>query len=158
MIGVDAAPNVPFVGPKRRNSTAPAIDAPGARAEGDQLQEATGHGDVLEEMYHLVRVAEIAMRDQRGRNALHRQYDPGWTRLIADDEQNAADAFDDDGDDCRQHGDRQTLRAHKGDGAIEIHELLDATQNEDDGKQQPSQQRGAIVQRVHRIPPLVSQG
>ena len=84
MIGVDAAPNVPFVGPKRRNSTAPAIDAPGARAEGDQLQEATGHGDVLEEMYHLVRVAEIAMRDQRGRNAPHRQYDPGWTRLIAE--------------------------------------------------------------------------
>ena len=45
------------------------IEAEATRAEGDDLQEPAGHGEVLEEMDELVLIGQLVMEYQRSGNA-----------------------------------------------------------------------------------------
>jgi hypothetical protein len=53
----------------QRDRAAPRIEAPATRPEGAKLEEAARHGDILEEMDHLVLIAEVAVRDDCGGDA-----------------------------------------------------------------------------------------
>ena len=44
---------------------APNVETEAARSEGRNLQQAARDGDVLQELHHLVLIAEIAMKEQR---------------------------------------------------------------------------------------------
>jgi hypothetical protein len=67
-----------------RNRAASRIEAPVAGAEGDKLQKATSHGDILQKIDHLVRVGEIGVGHKCRGNAPHRQGGPRQARLIPD--------------------------------------------------------------------------
>ena len=45
--------------PMQRDRAAPRIEAPATRPEGAKLQEAARHGDILQEMDHMVLIAEL---------------------------------------------------------------------------------------------------
>jgi hypothetical protein len=83
----------------RPNRAASRIEAPISGAEGDKLQKATRHGDVLQKLNHLVRVAEVGVGRKRRGNVPHRHDGARQPRLIAEHKRNSAHAFDDDCDD-----------------------------------------------------------
>ena len=121
---------------------------------GGKLQEAARHGDILQEMDHLVLIAEVAVRDERGGDAPGRQDNPCQARLIADNEQYAADAFYQDRNDRGNERKREPFRAHERHRAAELGELLEPAQHEDHGKQEPSEESGCIARWRHGVAPF----
>ena len=86
----------------------PAVEAECAGSESDDLEQAASHGDILQEMDHLVLVGEIMMKEQGGhdREDGHGEGDdPG---LESDHQQDAAADFDGD---CRQIGQERRWQA-----------------------------------------------
>jgi hypothetical protein len=118
----------------QRNRAAPRIDAPATRPEGGKLKETARHGDILQKMDHLVLIAKVAVRDERGDDAPGRQDNPCQARLIADNEQYAADAFHQDRNGRGNERKRKAFRAHERHRAAEFGELLETAQHEDHGK------------------------
>jgi hypothetical protein len=131
--------------PMQRDRTALRIEAPATCPEGGKLQEPARDGDILQEMDHLVLIAEVAVSDHCGGDAPQRQNNPGEARLIADNEQYAADAFDQDRNDRGNERKRKAFRAHERHRAAEFGELLEPAQHEDYGEQEPSEESGCIV-------------
>jgi hypothetical protein len=122
----------------------PRIEAPATCPEGGKLKEAAGHGDILQEMDHLVLIAEVAVRDERGGDAPSRQDNPCQARLITNNEQYAADAFHHDRNDRGNERKRKAFRAHERHRAAEFGELLEPAQHEDHGKQEPTEESGCM--------------
>src|SRR5215470_12622317 len=65
---------------------AASIDAQGARAKGGDLQQASRHGDVLQEMNQLVLICKVVVEADRGGDAEDRQSEGGELGLKAEDQ------------------------------------------------------------------------
>src|SRR6516165_4196414 len=77
-------------------------------AERDNLKETASHGDVLQEVNHLILVCEVMMEAQRRRHTEDSHDERGEPGLQAQEEEDAAADFDDDGDEVSEHRSRQS--------------------------------------------------
>jgi hypothetical protein len=59
----------------------PAVDADRARAVIDDLKQAAGHDQVLDEVKYLVRIGEVRVEERRRGETEERQYGGGDPRL-----------------------------------------------------------------------------
>jgi hypothetical protein len=73
-------------GRRSRAKATTSIDAQGARAKGGDLQQASRHGDVLEEMNQLVLIGEVVVEADGGGDAEDRQSEGGELRPKAEDQ------------------------------------------------------------------------
>jgi len=93
------------------------IDAPGAGAEGHDLQQAAGHRDVLQQVDHLVLVAHVAV-EGKGRNDREQREGGGdMAGLEAGHQQQAATEFHRDGDGKGERREGQAAGGDVADGA-----------------------------------------
>jgi hypothetical protein len=59
------------------------VNAPSAGADGKEQQEAAGHGEVLEEMNHLVGIGEVRMSDDTREDAPRGKNEPDAAGLVS---------------------------------------------------------------------------
>src|ERR1700726_1098416 len=94
----------------RRLSTTPGVEAKAAGAEGDDLEETTGHSEVLEEIQKLHLIGEIVVECERRHDAENGEGGRNQARTIAQQQRDAAEQLDRNRDAKREHGHRKTDR------------------------------------------------
>src|SRR5215472_6235244 len=125
----------------RRSAATASIDAEAAGAESGNLQQASRHGDVLQEMKQLVLICEIVVEGQRGGNAEDREDKSGQLRLKAEDEKNSSADLDGDRDQIDERWEGQPRRCDVALGHGGGEDLADTAVKEDHGKQQAAKGR-----------------
>ncbi|MNL27088.1 hypothetical protein D3C87_1486550 [compost metagenome] len=91
------------------------VDAEGTGTEGHDLDQATGHREVLQEVEQLVLVAQRVVKDERGGDREDGQSERDGPGAVARQQQQAAAQFDGNG---RQVAQQRRGQAHRGDVAL----------------------------------------
>src|SRR5437870_4141738 len=126
------------------------IEAPGAGAERDELEQSAGDCQVLQEMDELVLVAQIAMEAEGGGDTEHRERRSRDARLVAGDERETAEELDGNGERIGELRQRQAGRGDVADRARGGGEFADDRNQEDDAEENPADegQRCAVLTSV----------
>src|ERR1700733_15291136 len=106
------------------------VNAQRARAEIDDLQQAAGDHDVLEEMDHLVLIGEISMKANGSCQGEQGDYQRNSARSVAEEEQGPPAHFHGHRDKPCQLRERQSGAANVSNCSVVCRELAQAAQNE----------------------------